>query len=39
MEEHEKVGRNDSNESGKNYQLLLENIVSDPSLSLSPYMK
>ena len=39
MEEHEKVESNDSNESGKKYQLWRENMVLDPGLSLSPYMK
>ena len=36
MEEHEKVERNDSNETGKNRDLQKQE---DPGLSLSPYMK
>ena len=36
MEEHEKVERNDSNETGKNRDLQEQE---DPDLSLSPYMK
>ena len=36
MEEHEKVERNDSNETDKNRDLQKQE---DPGLSLSPYMK
>ena len=36
MEEHEKVERNDSNETGKNRDLQKQE---DPGLCLSPYMK
>ena len=36
MEEHEKVERNDSNETGKNRDLQKQE---DPGLSLSPYLK
>ena len=36
MEEHEKVERNDSNETGKNRDLQKQE---DPGLPLSPYMK
>ena len=36
MEEHEKIERSDSNETGKNGDLEKQE---DPGLSLSPYMK